>query len=1026
MKKKTVLLAYLIIFCCIPLITPNISIQATTNDTTSFNFQNNNNATSFYVYQGKTNKLTAYVNEQNQAPRFQTTVGGAFRYNWQDVVGGANNYEISSPGPGIPEVPESQPIQPEWLYNHGLNLSVKIAVGFNPLEFCYNSSYRDQIIAESLQTLSSIPYINLVSTIHLGDEAPATLYNWQSLPSAFNNPIYSIYNASMHAETGIWMRTSYDANSTQNWIAHNWISNKTMWSMNAVYDGVKQVYPNKLVGWDTMDSSTGFEPTLLKSDFLAGGYYTNDFRNFYSQIRFAKLLGPNKSIDSVIMGSTDPVLAIPQTQQQQFFWTAYFAGGTGVTFFDEGNNMIYNSVGNTKELANYQFHNNLNKLADTLPVLNPKPLILSINTLRGGFVGTVPGFREFDATTQFQAQLPNFSLNQYKIIVLQNQYQLTDQLTNKLTNYVNTGGNLILKGDLQAIGTTVNASGQPRTSFLPLEIGSSIKEKTFNDPEILNFQSSLINSALPGIVVGTRASLNFTISSDWTPIPTGLPEEALGYYPLALYHNSSNPNSGYILYYGFSPASDSNTYVPIIRAYVQNYLHLNDIMTPADNPNILISTSLDNDNRTIVGIIPDSIGSNEFINVNVTERNLPQDNVWDYNGTSDELWMGSAYDPTNPSGTATFPTILTPYSAQRWILAPEYPSADADLRVFIQYPSADPYIGEQVPITVHVNEGLQYVALNGFSIKLTVPQDLSFSSSSKPSVQTMSQLPYMTDNSFQWLVKADKSGLYHLGLTITSLNLTRTFEYTFSIQVNTGRLEISLRNILYFTPNDKIYIPGTITYQGNESQQYEIYNLIEDMIWGNPGGWAENVTFNPGETYHFNYFLNAINYTAGDSGALEVFAYNKAFTTISESFVLIKILPALLRCSPLKLNNGVITSTISIDGNDYINNVKAELYIGNSKVPNSDRFLGAVGPNSTVELTWDSSSISKPSTLTLLVSGNSVPSISESYSLKQQTGLFSTLFTGTVFVIVAFLLSLFTVFVFDAVKSGKIFHRRDN
>ena len=654
LKDKTVILAYLILFCCIPLITPNTGIQAITDNSNKVNYQTFDNSTGFYVYEGNTNNLLAYLNEQNEVPRFQTFYGSGadywIRYNWQDVVGGSNSYEITYPDHG------SDPVKPQWLYDHGINLSVKIMGGaYNPFEICYNSTYRTQIINEGLATLNSIPYINAISTISLGDEAPATLFNWKGFPSGFSDPMYSVYNVSMHAETGVWMRTNYDQNATENWIYQNWLDNKTMWAMNAIYDGIKQVYPNKQVGWNTMKWA-GLEPTLLKGDFIAGGYYTNDVKNFYGQIRFAKLLGPNKSINSIIQGDNSVPLGIPDSQQQQFFWTSYFAGGTEVQIVAGGNNQIYNSIGNTNDLNQYEFHSALYKIANTLPVLNPKPLVLSINALRGDSIGTVPAFREFDATTQFQAELPAFSLNQYKIIVLQDQFQLTDQLTSKLTNYINSGGNLILKGWLQSVVNPNNASGQLKSSFLPLEIGSSLKTLERTDTEIINFKSSLFNSIIPNIVVANRMSLNFTNSPDWTPIPTGLPEEALGYYPIALYHNVTNPNSGYILYYGFDMGSDENGYIPIIRDYVQNYLHLNDLIAPADNPDILVSTSLDNYNRTIIGIIPGSTSSNDLISVNVTEINLPQENLWDYNGTTDEYWMGSAYDPTNPSGMATFQT----------------------------------------------------------------------------------------------------------------------------------------------------------------------------------------------------------------------------------------------------------------------------------------------------------------------------------------------------------------------------------
>ena len=343
--------------------------------------------------------------------------------------------------------------------------------------------------------------------------------------------------------------------------------------------------------------------------------------------------------------------------------------------------------------------------------------------------------------------------------------------------------------------------------------------------------------------------------------------------------------------------------------------------------------------------------------------------------------------------------------------------------MFLQYPSADPYVGEQIPITVNINEGLQYVNLDNFSIKLTVTQGLHISQPSNQATQTVNQLPAMTDNYFQWLITADTAGLYHLGLTITSLNLTRTFDYAFSLQINDGRLEISLPNVFHYTPTDKMYLTGILTYQGSKPQTYEISTLMQDYLWGNPGGFYKNITFNPGEAYQFTTLVNAINPSPGSSGAFEVFAFNEQHTTISESYVLIKIYPALLQCTPLQLINGKITTSISIDGSGYINNVKAALYIGNSEVSNSDRFLGTLSTNSSNELTWDSSSIPNPSTLTLIVSGNSVPSISEQYSLPLQQSLLNFIFSGASVILLAFIGSLFGLYAFDMVKKGKIFKR---
>ena len=1002
------------------LITPVTTTQEKASSSSSLNFQTIDNTGGFYIYHGITNDLTAYLMESDQGARFQTMYSGGdnyyLRYNWKDNVGGASIYQIEYPDP------PSVPIKIQWLYDHGITISVKILGGqYNPLEICYNSTFKNQVIEEGINDLAGLSYINLVDQIEIGDEAPATLYNWQALPADFNKPIYSVYNSSMHDETGLWMRTSYETNMTADWIAHNWIVNKTMTAMNDIYDGIKQAYPSKMVAWNYLTWS-GFEPTLLKSDYYAGGYYTNDFRNFYSQVRFAKITHPGKPIYSVIMGNTDPLGQSPLTQQEQYFWTAYFAGGSEVSWFGAGNNELWNSIGSQSTLTKYELHNNLDRLANSLPILNPNPLVLQINAIDGNNVRKVTGFREFDATTQLQAESSNFSLNKYKIIVLNDQWALTDAITKKLSDYVNSGGNLILKGGLQPFGATENASGQLRTEFLPPEIGSSLTTLQRSDSEIMNFQSSLFNSQHPNMVVNGRTSLNFTSSSDWTAIPTGLPEEQSGYYPIVLYHNQSDPNSGTILYFGFSndPTSNANIYTPILRDYVQNYLQFNDLVSPATNPNILISTSLDDGNRTIVGIIPDSQSSDEFINVNVTERNLPQNNVWFYDNFNYSIWWGGVYDPTSSTGTAIFETLLQPHKAQRWIFTPVFPSPEPDLRVFVKYPSADPYVGETIPLAINLYEGLQNANLNNFNIKLTAPQGMEVISPVNSGTQNVDQLTAMEDYSFNWLVKAEKPGLYKLGLSIDSDNLTKTLQYSFTIRVYESRVEISLPNIIYITPEEKISVSGSIIYHGQNPNQIEIDDIIQDYIWGNPGGWVENKTLKPGQEYLFNYTSNAQNYKAGETGVFSVYAYDTNHTTVAQGNVLIKVYPALLHSTPLISRNGELQTIIFLHGTGYINSVKAELLVGNSIVRNSQRFLGTLSTNSSYELSWDISKLPNPSTITLLVSGNDVPSISSYYSLSGPQTILDFAFVGFEILIIALIGSVIGAFLPNFIKNFKL------
>ena len=996
MNQRYLLVFIMCALCIIPLVPPNTNNINTLSTPKKLVLLNNINSSDFYLYDGRTNNFVANLNESNAGPTFQSYYGTPgnggdyyIRYNWQDIVGGATAYNIMYPNhPG-------NLVKIQWLHDHGIKVSIKVLGGhYNPLDIYYNSTYKQEVINQGIQYLQTYSYINEVDEIHIGDEAPATLFGpngWEVLPADATDPLFSKYNTTLHDETGIWMRTDYSSNLTESWIFQNWLANKTMTAMNSIYYGLKQAFPTKQIAWDTMPWP-GFEPTLLKGDYAGGGYYTNDFRTFYSEIRATKLAQPNVPVYSVITGTSD----VPLDVQQQFFWTDYFAGGAGVMWAGGGSGTMWNSIGDYATLANYEFHNNLDKIAASLPVLDPKAQVLQINEVSGCVTTPVVGFRQYDASTELQAGSPSFSLSQYKIVAINEQYLMTDAMTNKLTNYFNSGGNIIFKGWHQVLGQPINASGQPRTTYFPAEIGSSIKYMQQSNSVLVNFQNSMFNSIIPNVIVSNRLSINITNSPDWIPIPVGAPEEALGYYPLALYHNSSNPQSGYMLYYGFAANSDNNFYIPFLRDYVQNFLNLNDLVTPATNPNILVSTSVDNANRTIIGIIPDATSSYEHIPVNITRRNLPQTNVWDYEGFNETPWLGGIYDPSSPTGTAVISTSINSYTPQRWIFTPTNPSPEPDLKVSVKYPSVDPYAGEQIPLTIYVDEGLQYVNLNDFSIKLSLPQNLLLSSISGPANQTLSVLPGTTRTPFQWFINTSKTGLYNINVSIASDNLTRILEYSFPLRIFDGRAEISMPNIAYFTPQDQLSAQGSIKYYGESPELLDINYIIEDYIWGNHGNWIQNISVNSGDTYNFNYLSGATGYKAGESGIYALWAYNQNHTTLVQDYMLIKIYSALLNATDLQVVGNNIVSNVSVRGNDYINNIDAKLFLYGSEIQNSEKFLGTLAPNSPQQLAWKLDNLPNQSIITLEITGNGVPSIEKNYELLIYTTPVPVVVTTTI------------------------------
>ncbi|MFW9930551.1 MAG: hypothetical protein ACFFD1_14270, partial [Candidatus Thorarchaeota archaeon] len=881
---------------------------------------------SLFPYKGIINDFTSFIPEQSSGEFFRTSFASFddyyLRYNWQDVLGGTSDYEISYPNNFTSTWKAS------WLPDHGIRLSVKtFGDKYSPLDLYYNESYRNEKITAGIQVITDVPWINKVSEIILGDEAPATLYKWNNIPYSYSaNDL--LYNETFFNETGFYFRYDYSSNKTQQWIFDNWLSNRTMTAMNDVYYAFKQVFPNKSVGWNTIPWP-GYEPTLLKGDFIYGGYYTDNIKKYYSEIRNAKLSGLNVPVWSIINGDDVPTPDNPFFQsmadQERFFWTAYFAGGDKVAWFNAGNNQIWTDFGDQHTFDLYQFHSELDKLANNLPVVSPNPLVLEIDSVRGADVGPCFGFREYDSTTQIRASKADFDLNKYDLIIIENQNGLMDTLSEKLSNYVNSGGNIILKGASQPIGLTTNISGLNRLSLLPLENGTNLKIITRYDSQVLSLQDSIFKTAVPLMNVDYRSSINFTNSANWNTITTGLPEESLGYYPLALFHNTSLVGSGNIFYYGFDSNVDNNLYFPLVRNFVEKQLNINDILSPVDHPDWLITSGLDNGNRTVVGIIPDSQGGDYSLILNSASRGYPSENVWIYEGLNDSLWYGEVGTPINTIYTTVFPN--TP---QRWLITPQSPSNEMYLQLKIQYPFVNPHYGENLPIKLLLYQPIQHLQLQNTKIRLTLPNNMTNVTKLENNIvnaHLQPNLDSLTEYSEYWLINATGPGLYPINVTITATNIPMQLNYTFLYPVYPGRVEVSPPDHIYVTEGEPFYLNGSFTYYGVNSQSLEVWALIQGLIWGNPGGMFYTVTLNPGETNFFSIPSAAVDYKTGETGIYRIYILNSNQTVWGEEYVEVTVIPAKIEISNLIYNEPTQKLSLYLQtiGIAYCENVIATL-----------------------------------------------------------------------------------------------------
>ncbi len=941
-----------------------------------------------YPPKGRINDLRGYLSEDGAGARFRTGFGSFddyyIRYNWQDVLGGCSDYGISYPDP------PSKFFKPTWLSDHGLRLSMQTFGGTeNPFDIFYNETFRQELISDYLEEFESIVWHDLVDELILGDEAPATLFEWFGFEGDEWPDRITKYDATLFAETGVHMPPSQD-NLTEKWIFENWLANRTMSVMNYIYDGFKSAYPDLSIAWGTMPWGASYEPTLLKSDFINGGYYTDDFRKFYAMIRHAILINPEAPVISVIMGDDDPdnPLGMPLTVQEQFFWTAYFAGGTKVGWFDAGNNQHWTTIGDEQDFERYKFHCELNRLANTLPIINVTPIVLDICAIRGGDVFPAVGFREFDSATQFQVMDDGFSLDQYSIVTLDNQYLLCDTVTRKLSDYVNGGGNLILKGNLQVVNESLNTSGHSRTLLLPLEEGTSLIKKGKDDSQLLKLQDDLFGISVPDLAVKSRVSINFTESENWDIITTGISEEAQGYWPIALYHNDSIPDSGHILYYGFDSNLDDDLYIPLVHNFVNNFLEITDVASPEAHPDWLISTGIDDNDRIIIGIIPDATEGIINVPINITRRGLPLIKSWMYRGFSSEVWLG---DVSRSEGSSSFRTSVSASEPQRWVLAPEFPAPN--LQVHAYYPKASPYVNETIPISIEVLETLEHVNIDNFKVQLKLPSGLTLANGSQPVVQSVFRLSSMEKYYFYWLVNASSPQLYEIGITISAPSFSTELHYSMSFRVFPGRLEIKFPSKFYFTLNDSIILGGSLKYYGTEPRNFSISDCIQNYVWGNPGGFLGNVTLYSTDTYEISYKTNPIGHRVGEIAEYYILAVDPEGMIWAEEYFQVEILPAMLRSSNLAYSGGKISIDIDCVGTDYITNIVASVRSDEITVENSIQYLGTLAPGTMVSPSWKITRVNYPVSLEIIITADELP-----YSIKKTITLFSDSASQSVFV----------------------------
>jgi hypothetical protein len=478
------------------------------------------------------------------------------------------------------------------------------------------------------------------------------------------------YNDTYHSETGFWLKAG-DLPGGESLVFNNWMSEKWSWVFNHLYGYVKIRWPHILV-FQSAEQWPGAPPVWIggidvsdvKADaFMGDLYYNEAYDNpfwFYEFVRQHKTSIPDKDYHIWLWGEEawpEEGLAGGFEHIRRNAWVAYLAGADAIGWFNWHNihgNILDREDSLGKRL--YEYTNRLNQELAKLPPFKPRPQILVIRdqtmSFQAGLCCDLGLFNEWDVVNQVTLVKKETDLSQYKLIMLSEDVY-HDEIVHRLNDYVKSGGNLVLLG---GFASAQNAYGNATRTKLLIEEGDVGQEFMLGDINVnisepnplgLNLQYGQSN-AMIGITKTTMTDDHHPIGEfNYVDEDGGL--SITTECPLVLYHNSSNPDEGSILYWGIlGPISTHDgkhkeavkaflpewnytrhLYRTVTRAFASNYLHLEGSLATSGTENMIITQSEIEDGVIIAGISnyhPQNVNVN--FNLDLDQFGLPAGNYW--------------------------------------------------------------------------------------------------------------------------------------------------------------------------------------------------------------------------------------------------------------------------------------------------------------------------------------------------------------------------------------------------------------
>ena len=565
----------------------------------------------------------------------------------------------------------------DLLADNGIKVNFRLAWWhkFKNGEIAWNSSVVDFCYNETLLGMLN-DYIDNEFTyfdpeklwaVTISEEEPMHAQEFFFTLEAFKK-----YNETYHSETGFWLRESLHGtmNITEEVAFYNWFNEKVIDFFNYIYDYIKGKWPHLLI-FQFMGMIPGAPPVYgasthivdLKADaYMADLYYYDVYDNpfwLYEFVRNFKRAFPNKEFHIHLWGEEswpNGGLAGGFEHIRRNAWITYLAGADAIGWFNwhyEKGTMWErdDALGKRYFLYTHRINGELGKL----PVFAPEPQVLAIReaplSFQAGLCVDLGLFNEWDVVSQKNLLASNMNLSQYNLVVVSEGFYY-DEVVEILNDFVKNGGNIVILGGFGFEQNDNVYGNATRTTRFLLEEGTEQihhwGNTTINitqpNPLGLDLQYEHIKSSIFALSKDTLTENHQEIGEFIFTYDNGT-IGPLEDSPLVLYHNISNPEEGWMLYWGpwlsnteYDPAYEDvvDTFLPewnysrylyrtITKAFASNFLHLNVSISTASLEYVLMTQSKLENGTILAGI---SNFHSETKNINYT-LDLPQYSLQD-------------------------------------------------------------------------------------------------------------------------------------------------------------------------------------------------------------------------------------------------------------------------------------------------------------------------------------------------------------------------------------------------------------